>query len=122
MALRFVLDEHFLGPLWRAIQHHNAGGAYPIDATRVGDPSDLPRGTPDPDLLIWAEREGRIIVTDDRNTLITFLAQHLQAGRHSPGVILVRPGFSLGQLLFELALIAHAGDPVYYADCHRFIP
>src|SRR5215831_15765544 len=103
MALRFVIDEHWRGPLWRAIQHHNAAGAYPIDAERVGDPPDLPLGTLDPDLLIWAEREGRIIVTDDKSTLVTYLTQHLQAGRHSPGVILIRPGFTLGQLMFELA-------------------
>ncbi len=122
MALRFVIDEHWRGPLWSAIQHHNAASAYPIDAERVGDPPDLPLGTLDPDLLIWAEREGRIIVTDDKSTLVTYLNQHLQAGRHSPGVILIRPAFTLGQLVFELALIAHAGDPAFYADCPRFIP
>ncbi len=122
MPLRFVLDEHYLGPLWRAIQHHNAGGVYPIDATRVGDPPDLPRGTQDPDLLIWAEREGRIILSDDRRTLLSYLTLHLQSGRHSPGVILIRPGFTLGELVAELVLIAHAGDPADYADWRQFIP
>lgn len=122
MPLRFVHDELLRGPLWRAIGHHNVAGAYPIDAVRVGDPPDLPLRTQDPDLLIWSEREGRIIVSNDRRTLPAFLTQHLHAGQHSPGIIMIRTGFSLGQLVFELALIAHTGDPAYYADRHQFIP
>src|SRR5581483_7438705 len=122
MPLRFVLAEHLRGPLWKAIRQHNTASAYPIDAVRVGDPPDLPRGTQDPDLLIWAEREGRLIVTDDRRTMALFLAQHLQAGRHSPGVLFIPPGYSFAQIVFDLALIAHAGDPLTYQDNVRFIP
>src|SRR5438270_13531903 len=45
--LSFVLDEHLRGPLWIAIQTHIARGIHPIDAVRVGDPTDLPLGTKD---------------------------------------------------------------------------
>ena len=122
MALRFVLDEHLRGLLWNAIRQHNAAGAYPIDAMRVGDPPDLPSGTQDPDLLIWAEREGRLIVTNDRKTMRPFLTQHLLAGRSSPGVLLIPSGYSFAQIVFDLALIAHAGDPLTYQDDIRFMP
>jgi hypothetical protein len=44
MALRYVLDTHLRGPLWRAIQWHNSAGINPLDVVRVGDPSDLPLG------------------------------------------------------------------------------
>src|SRR5437588_495520 len=110
MPLRFVLDEHLRGLLWKAIQHHNATSTFPIDAVRVGDPPDLPLGSADPEILLWAEREGRILISQDRDTMITFFWQHLQAGHHSPGLLLLRSGVSLPDIVFELALIAHASD------------
>src|SRR5262249_33503352 len=55
MALRYVLDEDLRGVLWRAIQRHNRTDPKPIDAVRVGDLPDLPLGTPDPDILAWAD-------------------------------------------------------------------
>ena len=47
MAIRFVLDEHLRGPLWRAVQRHNARAEDPIDVVRVGDLPDLPLGSDD---------------------------------------------------------------------------
>ena len=41
MPLTYLLDEHLRGPLWRAIQRHNALGTDPLDAVRVGDVEDL---------------------------------------------------------------------------------
>ena len=55
MNPRFLLDEHLRGFLWKAIRHHNLIGGDFIDAIRVGDPADLPLGSSDPDILIWAE-------------------------------------------------------------------
>jgi hypothetical protein len=123
MPLRYVLDEHLRGPLWNAIQAHNAAGTDSIDVVRVGDPPDLPCGTPDPDILLWAEREGRLLVTRDVNTVPGHLANHLAAGRHSPGVLIVRRGgVVVPQVVFALVLIADAGDPTDYVDCYRYIP
>ena len=122
MPLRFVLDEHLRGPLWGAIQQHNAGGSYRLDAVRVGDPPDLPLGTTDSDLLLWAEREGRVAVTRDWRTFPGYLAAHLQGGHHSPGVIILRPGQPLPQLVFALALAAHAADLGEFRDQVRFLP
>ena len=41
MPLRYVFDEHHRGPLWKAVQRHNARGGYVLDVVRVGDPPDL---------------------------------------------------------------------------------
>ena len=60
VPLRFVFDEHMRGPLLHAVQTHNAKGNPTIDATQLGDPQDLPRGTLDPDFLIWAEHNDRL--------------------------------------------------------------
>jgi uncharacterized protein DUF5615 len=122
MALRYVLDEHLRGPLWRAIQWHNSSGAYPLDVVRVGDPADLPLGTGDPALLQWAEREQRILVTHDLDTMPTHLADHLAAGQHSPGVFMIRPHSTLPQILSFLRDAAYASEPEEWHDRIQFIP
>src|SRR4051794_35399330 len=109
MPLRYALDEQLRGPLWNAVQAHNAAGIDPIDVVQVGDPADLPCGTPDPVILLGAEREGRLLVTRDVSTVPGHLAAHLAAGHHSPGVLIVRRGgVVVPQVIFALALIAHA--------------
>jgi hypothetical protein len=120
--LRFLLDEHLRGPLWLAILRHNTLGGLAIDAARVGDPPDLPLGSSDLAILAWAEREGRILVTEDVHTIPGFLARHLQSGHHSPGVFTVRGGYSIGLLVSHLELIAHAGDAMDYTDTIVYVP
>src|SRR5947209_19270267 len=97
--LKFLLDEHLRGTLWLAIIRHNAQGRMPIDVVRVGDPQDLPLSSSDPIILLWAEREDRILLTEDIHTMPGHLAQHLQAGRHSPGIFVISKGRSRGQLV-----------------------
>jgi Domain of unknown function (DUF5615) len=122
MPLRYVLDEHLRQRLLRAIEAHNAAGINPIDVVQVGDPPDLPLGTQDPDLLLWAERNGRIVITRDVNTLPGHLASHLRAGHHSPGVFVIREQSRVRDIVFTLSLIAHAGDAAVYADAIEYIP
>jgi len=78
MPLRFVLDEIQRGLLWRAVIRHNQAGVCPLDVVRVGDLPDLPLGSADPDILLWCEREDRILVSFDKATLAGHLANHLQ--------------------------------------------
>ena len=122
MPLAYVLDEHLRGPLWQAILSHNAAGAYPLDAARVGDSTDLPLGSLDPDILIWAEREGRMIVSRDESTMKTHLADHLLAGHHSPGVFLVRKRSRLAKVVSFLVDAAYASDPSEWQDVVTYIP
>src|SRR4051794_28782570 len=100
--LRFVLDEHLRGPLWSAIARHNALGGLPIDAARVGDSSDLPLGSGDDAILLWAERESRILITEDVRTMPAHLTRHLESGHQSPGVFVLSIGFSIKEILSHL--------------------
>src|SRR3979490_1511427 len=108
MTLRYVLDEHLRGPLWRAIQWHNSQGVYPLDAVRVGDPADLRLGTPHPIILMWAEREQSILVTHDSEGIPAHLAAHLGAGHHSPGIFIIRRHSTLPQIVSFLRDAAYA--------------
>jgi hypothetical protein len=120
--LRYLLDEHLRGPLWRAIAWHNSRGSYPLDVVRVGDFPDLPLGTLDPDLLRWAQREARILVTHDPDTMPGHLADHLHAGEHSPGVFMIRPRSTLPAILSFLVDAAYASEPAEWQDRIHFIP
>lgn len=122
MPLRFVLDENQRGPPWRAVIRHNQAGIYPLDVMRVGDLLDLPLGSTDPDILLWCEREDRILVSFDKTTLAGHLNNHLQSGHHSPGIFLLRRASRLSQVLAHLALVAHASDAWEWQDRIEFIP
>lgn len=73
---------------------------------RVGDRGAPPRGTPDPALLRWCEREGFVLVSNDRRTLPGHLAAHLAAGRHCPGIVWMKSGASYESVIENLILIA----------------
>jgi hypothetical protein len=122
MALQFVLDENQRGLLWRAIVRHNQLVAHSIDAVRVGDFPDLPLGALDPEILCWCERENRILITFDKSTLAGHLADHLRAGRHCPGIFMLRRGSRLALIVTFLALAAHASEAWEWDDRIEFIP
>jgi hypothetical protein len=101
---------------------HSAQGGLPIDAVRGGDPPDLPVGSDDPAILLWAEREGCILVTEDVHTMPGHLTDHLQAGHHSPGLFVIRVGYSIGKLVSHPELVAHAGEAADYQDAITYVP
>jgi hypothetical protein len=99
----------------------SAGGLF-IDVVRVGDATELPLGSEDANILRWAEREERILITEDRHTMPSHLAQHLQLGHRSPGVFIVTLGCSIAQMIACLELVAHAGEPGNYENVMRYMP
>jgi hypothetical protein len=122
MAIAFVLDENLRGkPLWPAIRHHNLAGRPPIDATRVGDPSDLPLGSIDADILIWAERVDRIILTEDSATFPAELTAHLRLGRSSPGVFVIRPSATVAVVLSWLELVVLDNRRTSWVDMVTYV-
>ena len=116
MPLQFVFDENLRGVPWQAVQRYNESCAFPIDAVRVGDSADLPRGTSDPDLLRWAEHAGRIVVTVDISTLPAHFASHLSAGDHSPGMFVIMGWVPIRTVIDTLAVAAHASDAAEWRD------
>lgn len=119
----FLLDECIPWRLASAIATWNAENPeYAIDALSVGDPPDLPLGSADPDILRWAERNGRAVVTTDYSTMPGHLTDLLAAGGHLAGMILPRPEANLGQLVQSLVVIAFAGSPDDLFDNLTYIP
>jgi hypothetical protein len=117
MPLRFLLDEHLRGkPLWHAMRYGRVASGITFDVVRVGDPPDLPLGSQDPDVLIWAEHQARILLSEDRKTMGRYLADHLAAGRSSPGIFVIRPGVTVSSVIQWLELVVADDDPDVWRD------
>lgn len=121
MPLLYLLDENLRGRLWKYVVRHNARRLDPLDVVRVGDPPDLSLGSDDPTVIRWCEANSRILVSHYQNTLIGHLSGHVAAGRHSPGVFIVRDA-PVPEVVAYLAAAAYASDPAEWEDGVFFIP
>lgn len=75
-----------------------------IDLLRVQD--SLAEGTPDPVVLAWAATENRILLTNDRNSMIGFAYQRVAAGEPVSGLIVTTNEQSIGSAINDILLIA----------------
>jgi predicted nuclease of predicted toxin-antitoxin system len=75
-----------------------------IDLSRVQNA--LPEGTPDPVILAWAATENRILITNDRTTMVGFAYQRVAAGEPVPGLLITTNEQSIGSAIDDILLIA----------------
>lgn len=115
----FLLDEHV--PVFIQAQLERMEPELRVYA--IGDGIAPPKGTPDPDILIWIEAQGCILVTNNRSTIPVHLRAHLDQGRHVLGIIqLPRRMRSVGAILDDLLLIWGAGQPGEFQDQIVYLP
>lgn len=123
MPLKFLLDENLRGPLWSALVRHNARAqGLPIDVVRVADLPELPLSTKDDEILLWCEREERILLSVDYVTMPGHLMRHLQAGLTMPGILLIRPEHPISEVVRIIEMISHVGIPEDYRNQCSYIP
>jgi hypothetical protein len=65
-----------------------------------------PEGTPDPEVLAWAAAEDRVLITNDRNTIVRFAFERVAARQLMPGLILTTNEQSIGSAIEDILLIA----------------
>jgi predicted nuclease of predicted toxin-antitoxin system len=99
-VLRLASDADVHGDIVRGLRRR----LPEIDLVRVQDA--LPEGTPDPEVLAWAAADNRVIITNDRNTMIGFAYQRVAAGGTVPGVIVTTGEQSIGSAIDDILLIA----------------
>ncbi|MBI3973572.1 MAG: DUF5615 family PIN-like protein [Chloroflexi bacterium] len=100
--LRLAADEDFDGDIVRGLRRRLPG----LDLARVQDAGLS--GAPDPDVLEWAARQGRVLLTHDFDTLIGEAWTRVRTGLAMPGVVAVRQGMGTGRAIHELELFAAA--------------
>ena len=80
-----------------------------IDLVRVQDA--LPEGTPDTEVLAWAAAENRILITNDRNTMVGLAYQRVASRGPLPGLIATTNEQSIGLAIDEILFIAEYMPP-----------
>lgn len=94
--LRLASDADVHGEIIRGLRRRQPE----IDLVRAQDA--LPEVTPDPEILAWAAAENRVLVTNDRNTMIGFAYQRVAAGEPVPGVIATTNQQSIGSAIDDI--------------------
>ena len=118
MMIKYLLDEH-IASLYRTQLMRQA----PYLVVRmIGDPDAPPKGTLDPDILIWCEIHDFILVTNNQKSMPKHLADHLAKGHHIPGIFIIELSSNIGQTLRELIIIAGASFPKEYQDRIEYLP
>ena len=118
MSIQYLLDEN-LSPLYR----EQLLRLQPdLTVWMVGDPGVPLKSTLDPEILIWCEQNKFILVTNNRTSMPVHLADHLVQNHHSPGIFVLRPKATVGEILEDLIIIAQAGISQDYQDRITHIP
>jgi hypothetical protein len=97
--LRLASDADVHGEILRGLRRRMPE----IDLVRAQDA--LPEGTPDPEVLAWAAAENRVLITNDRNTMVGFASQRVAAGELVPGLIATTNDQSIGSAIDDILLI-----------------
>jgi hypothetical protein len=83
--LRLLLDEH----LSHAIQSQLLRLDAQIEILVMGQSFAPAIGVADPDILLWLEQTGYVLVTNNRRTMPDHLRAHYDAGHRIPGLFLI---------------------------------
>lgn len=78
--------------------------------------------TTDPELLNWAPRAGRVLLTHDHQTMPRFAYDRLRAGRPLPGVIVVQDRAALGRAVDDLHILVACGSTEDFQDQVQYLP
>jgi Domain of unknown function (DUF5615) len=76
------------------------------DLDLVRAPDALPEGTSDLDVLAWAAAEDRVLITNDRNTMVGCAYRRMADGQPVPGLIATTRHQSIGAAIEDILLIA----------------
>jgi predicted nuclease of predicted toxin-antitoxin system len=98
--LRLASDADVHGEIIRGLRRRLPA----MDLVRAQDA--LPEGTPDLEVLAWAAAENRILITNDRNTMVGFAYERVAAGEPVPGLIVTTTVQSIGSAIDDILLVA----------------
>lgn len=114
--LRLAADENFNAGIVRGLVRR----LPELDVVRIQDAGLS--GPDDPAVLEWAAREGRIVLTHDISTLVSFAFERVAAGRPMPGVFAARSRGPIGLTIDDLLLLAECSVEGEWEGQVRFLP
>lgn len=114
--MKFLADEDFDNRILRGIIRR----LPELDVVRVQDTEAINKT--DPEVLEWADKDDRVLLTHDVNTMTYYFRERLGQGYSSPGIFLVPQSVPIGLVIEELVLIAQYSVDDEYRNQMRFIP
>jgi hypothetical protein len=98
--LRLASDADVHGDIIRGLRFHSRA----IDLVRVQDA--LSEGTPDTEVLEWTAAKNRVLITNDRKTMVGLARQRAKAGKPIPGLIATTNQQPVGSAIDDILLVA----------------
>jgi hypothetical protein len=112
------MDEHV--PALYRVQLRRREPALTV--WQIGDEAAPSKGTLDPDILMWCEANGFVLVTNNRKSMPVHLADHLAAGHHLPGILQLDLDAPIGLLIEDLWIAALATGEEELRDTIVYLP
>jgi predicted nuclease of predicted toxin-antitoxin system len=114
--LRLLTDENFNGDIVRGLLLRDPE----MDIVRVQDVGLA--GADDPEILAWASRNNRIVMTHDCATFADHAFERLVAGEEMTGVFLLNDRLPIGQAIQELLLMATCSEQTEWNNRVVYLP
>jgi hypothetical protein len=102
--LRLVSDEDLNGDVVDGLLRRQPH----LDLVRAVDVGLM--GASDPTVLAWAAGENRVLVSEDRETMIGFAWARVRANYRMPGLLVVRPQTTVADAIEGVLLVATLAD------------
>ena len=116
--MKYLLDEN-LAALYRT----QLKRLIPeLTVWMIGDPGAPERGTKDPAILDWCNQYEFVLVTNNRASMPSHLADHLSDDKHVPGILAFRRKATIKAIIDDLVLIAKVADINEFRDQITYIP
>ena len=111
-----IADEDFNGRVVRGLLRRVPA----LDLVRVQDIGRM--GADDAELLEWAAREGRVMVTHDANTMTRHAYARVAAGEPMAGVIVAAQDLPIGVIIEDLVMITQCTETDDWRGQVIFLP
>jgi len=116
--VRYLIDESLPLALVAGLRRREPA----IDVWRVGQQGMPAFGADDADILVFCEKAQRMLVSLDRATLPGHAGEHVDAGHHTNGVLLVTRRCTLRMMLEDLLLVWSTTDADEWLDVVAYLP
>jgi hypothetical protein len=113
--LKLLADENFDNRLLRALARRQS-----FDITRVQDEGLMEE--PDEEVLEWAARNGRVLLSHDGRTIPPLAFARVARGEPMPGVIIVGGKAPFARILDDLVLLVYCSSSDEMADQVKYVP
>ena len=114
--LRLMSDADVHGHIVRGVRGRNPG----IDLVQVHEVGL--RTATDAVILEWAAGQNRIVITQDRTSMIGFARTRIAAGLPLPGLFVLRPRTTVAQAIDALLLVDSCSEQDEWQNRIEFLP